>query len=973
MKIYNPLKISLRMLVIISTLLLTVSLAHAAVPAPWVNQDIGGQISGSANFLNNQFTLNAAGIDIGGSFDTFHYIYQPFNGDVEVIAKVESIGNSNVSAKAGVMIREALTTGSKNAYMALTYGSTSLFQRRTSTNGGTSTTSGTSVRAPYWVKLTRLGSVFKAYQSADGISWTQVGSSVSITMTSSVYVGLAATSKDLTKLNANIFSNVSVRPATVPVAPVLNTAAGGVAQVDLSWSASATATSYKVKYGTVSGNYTTTLPLGNVTSTSVTGLPNGTLHYFVVTAVNDYGESGVSNQMSATPLDPPTVFIKKIDYNAMGQKTRIEYGNGVITTNTYDPLNLRLKRIYSVNASGMVLQDLSYTYDSAGNILSIADALNTSSQTFQYDALNRLTQAVGSTYGTKTYQYDPIGNIVQKDGKIYSYAEGGAGVHAVTSLSDGTTMTYDANGNMATKQKGTEISYFDYDVENRLMQIQKDLTSVPKASAKIIAQYAYDGDGGRVKKTVGSNVTRYVGSLYEETNGIKTRHIFVGDLKVASITSAQQMYYLPDHLGGTNVLTDKTGVKKEVMEYEPFGTFSRHDKYGTGAEVAQFYFTGQKFDEESGLYYYNARYYDPGLGRFITADTIVQDPEGNPQTFNRYSYTGNNPVNYTDPTGHFFGFIIATIVKAVMAAATYIAANAAVIATGALIGGVIGGVSSVVMGGNFWQGAAIGAIGGAAFAGIAPAFSGIAKTIMTGTSQISLIGSAATIESFTTGFLAGAAAGAATAAYTGSNVGRGALSGGALGAVGSFGAPNFKPFGSGKIGSVANRMANTSATGAATGAAYAGITGRDISEGAKRGAIGWLAGETFNMAVSHSVGFLASGKAPIFKDGVFYYDAKNWGGWITFGNVVTGPYDALTVNMHYMDDYTVQHPSLTYKDHELGHMPQGTLLGAGYIPAHVGSMVGGTIYGIFRGHMDGSHRYGPLETTFQSAPANWRP
>ncbi len=207
--------------------------------------------------------------------------------------------------------------------------------------------------------------------------------------------------------------------------------------------------------------------------------------------------------------------------------------------------------------------------------------------------------------------------------------------------------------------------------------------------------------------------------------------------------------------------------------------------------MAWFYFTGKKLDEEAGLYYFGARYYDPSLGRFITADSLVQNP-GNPQTLNRYSYCGNNPVNMIDPTGHFFWAAIVAVVKAVTAAATaaasYVAANAAVIATGAAVGGAVGGISSAAMGGNFWQGALSGAIGGAIFAGLAPGLNilsdGLARGITLGGAAGPLSPGVAMASNFTAGFLGGAAAGAAVAGINGVNVGDGALIGGA--AAGAF-------------------------------------------------------------------------------------------------------------------------------------------------------------------------------------------
>ncbi len=443
-------------------------------------------------------------------------------------------------------------------------------------------------------------------------------------------------------------------------------------QFKLNWNAStdnATVTGYRIDVATnLTFSSTTMVPgfenrdVGNNLSAVIFGLNPLIKYYARVRAYDAAGNvSFNSSSVNATTIAMPTsednrLYVKKILYNAIGQKTKIEYGNGVITTNTYDSLNMRLNRIYTVNAQNEVLQDLSYTYDSLGNILNINDAVYSATQSFKYDALNRLIEANGSRYGLKQYQYDPIGNIVQKDGKIYSYAEAGAGIHAVTSLSDGTTMTYDANGNMASKQKGSNLMLFIYDAENRLIEVKKNGVTT--------AKYEYDGDGGRVKKIVGSTVTKYVGALYEETNGVKTRHVFVGDLKIASVTNLRPMYFHGDHLGGANVVTDKDGIKKEVTEYEPYGGFSRRDRYGAGAEVASFYFTGQRFDEESGLYYYNARYYMPEIGRFITADKIIPSAT-DAQSYNRYSYTRNNPVNFIDPSGHFFHFLIDFILMAV--------------------------------------------------------------------------------------------------------------------------------------------------------------------------------------------------------------------------------------------------------------------------------------------------------------------
>ncbi|MBI3291683.1 MAG: RHS domain-containing protein [Elusimicrobia bacterium] len=106
-------------------------------------------------------------------------------------------------------------------------------------------------------------------------------------------------------------------------------------------------------------------------------------------------------------------------------------------------------------------------------------------------------------------------------------------------------------------------------------------------------------------------------------------------------------YYHSDHLGSTNVVTDENGQVVQRIEYKPFG-----EPYLTvGQEVSPHKFTGKRLDDSTGLYFYESRYYDPQLGRFIQPDTIVPNP-GDPQDLNRYTYARNNPLKYTDPTGH---------------------------------------------------------------------------------------------------------------------------------------------------------------------------------------------------------------------------------------------------------------------------------------------------------------------------------
>jgi len=463
-------------------------------------------------------------------------------------------------------------------------------------------------------------------------------------------------------------------------------------------------------------------------------------------------------------------YVQSVGYNAAGQIIQVQYGNGDTIAYTYDPNTLRLKRIFSTNSLAVNLQDLNYTYDAAGQVTSITDKVNTGNAsmtaTYKYDEQNRLIYAQGN-YGTKNYSYDQIGNIITKDGWTYTYGNK-AGPHAVTSSSDGSVFKYDLNGNMVSVAKGSEKTTYNYDVQNRLISVYSQTTG----SANVcIAQYVYDGDGGRVKKTVyrrdkavyhistnssllfndytptkwpataantTADTTYYVGNVYEQESSTttgparKTKYIYLGDTRIASVGSDGSIfYYHGDHLGTTNVLTDSAGSEREITEYDPFGTIVVHDKIGSNFAVIWYYFTGKPLDDETGLVFLGARYYNPLLGRWITPDTTIPGGGVNPQELNRYSYVSNNPINFIDPSGHHkkhsWWSWIADIGLAIVAAvavvfqpelAGVIGGYLASAVTGAAVGAAIGGLSSSVMGGNWGMGVLTGAIGGAIFGGI---------------------------------------------------------------------------------------------------------------------------------------------------------------------------------------------------------------------------------------------------------------
>ncbi|MBS1808500.1 MAG: PQQ-dependent sugar dehydrogenase [Acidobacteria bacterium] len=183
----------------------------STLPTPWVGQEVGNvAIAGSAGYANGAFTINGSGTDIGGSSDGFYFVHQPLSNNGEIKARVISVGNTATGAKAGVMIRASLDANAAYTLMSISPVEGAAFERRLSTGYGTALSSGGAIRPPYWVRLTRNGDTFSAYQSADGTNWTQVGTAVTSRMPATVFVGLAVTSNNNTALCTATFDNVAI-------------------------------------------------------------------------------------------------------------------------------------------------------------------------------------------------------------------------------------------------------------------------------------------------------------------------------------------------------------------------------------------------------------------------------------------------------------------------------------------------------------------------------------------------------------------------------------------------------------------------------------------------------------------------------------------------------------------------------------------------------------------------------------------
>ncbi len=338
------------------------------------------------------------------------------------------------------------------------------------------------------------------------------------------------------------------------------------------------------------------------------------------------------------------ILLDNIQYNTESLLTQFDYGNDLRATFSYDQID----RISTINVKDgeTAYLDLDFTWDNNSNITQIVNGwrdttLNwhSDTETYSYDGLDRLTSA-SCTSWSHTYSYDKTGNITTKDSITYTINA----VDEVTALSDGTTFTYDANGNRTQKTKGSDTWAYIYDYADRLTRIEKNQTTR--------GEYVYDGDGKRIQATENSVTTTsiYTGLdiLYEENTTGTATYIYGPKGRIAKRTMINQetniYYYHTDQLGSTRLVTDSNRNIVTAATYHPYG-----ETYVEEGEEEDYSFTGKQKDS-TGLYYFMGRYYDPGVGRFLTRDPKLGYID-RPQTLNRYIYCLNNPLKFVDPDG----------------------------------------------------------------------------------------------------------------------------------------------------------------------------------------------------------------------------------------------------------------------------------------------------------------------------------
>ncbi len=448
------------------------------------------------------------------------------------------------------------------------------------------------------------------------------------------------------------------------------------------------------------------------------------------------------------------------DLNAFGEVAKATFANGVKTTIGHDSAGFA-GTIVSYTNSPVVgnIQRLDYTYDALGNVVTRNDTSVTGkyiNDTFTYDAMNRLysqrtsSNVTGSYAKSIDYRYDKLGNMTYQTGIGY-YKYYADKPHAVKSAGS-RNYSYDSVGNM-TNRNGDTIVY---------NPLNKPAILKNHKNGKEVRFYYGVGDA-RFMKSTAERDTFYIGKAYEEqVSGSEEKqicYISIGGKTIGTHTQVLNTDYVPtnshyketpynryfhtDALGSITAITDDTGKVVERRSYEPFGKIRAMD-YGTNnntfsnriIQTARAFTGHEQIAELSGLIHMNARVYDSDIGRFLSADTIIQAPHDS-QSYNRYSYVRNNPLVFTDPSGHSWLSklwhhikhairTIAAIVVAVVIAiyapeflGAYIhSAFGVTVATGALAGFASGGIMTGSLGGAL-KGALFGAISAGVAYGVA--------------------------------------------------------------------------------------------------------------------------------------------------------------------------------------------------------------------------------------------------------------
>nr|WP_228057013.1 putative Ig domain-containing protein [Tychonema sp. LEGE 07203] len=389
------------------------------------------------------------------------------------------------------------------------------------------------------------------------------------------------------------------------------------------------------------------------------------------------------------------------DYDSLGNLWKTLYPNNLVETRIYDSLG-RLDLVKTVKVDPVtklelqVVSSYDYAVDAVGNRREVLENSGRKVE-YKYDDLNRLleekiTNDPSGNNRVVSYTYDAVGNRLSKTDSVsgvttYTYN----GLNQLsTSTTNGvaTIYSYDSNGNLISEVTGSNSTVYRWenDGENRLVGV-----TVTEGGVTRNVGYQYNAQGIRVGKVVDGVETRYlidelqpydqVLEEYDALGNAKGSYVYGLDL-LGRVSGMQPEFYHSDGLGSTRLLTNGSGQVSNIYTYDAYGNLIA----STGGANNAYLFAGEQRDKETGLDYLRARYYDPLVGRFVSADAY-EGTLDDPMSLHDYQYAHANPVVNTDPSGYFsIGELLGTMAGySVLAGLSY--------TTGSAVGTVAGGGS----------------------------------------------------------------------------------------------------------------------------------------------------------------------------------------------------------------------------------------------------------------------------------------
>jgi RHS repeat-associated protein len=401
----------------------------------------------------------------------------------------------------------------------------------------------------------------------------------------------------------------------------------------------------------------------NLTYDANTGLLD-TLTYPTSTAgyrfALKYGYQNGQLSSIADAAAPANVYWRASASDPRGNITDELLGNGIRTLRGYDAVTGRIDFIRSGQGSTHNIQNLSYLFDSAGNLIQRQDSRQGLTESFYYDNLYRLDYSTLNGVPNFDLSYNAQGNITEKLGLAYQYHP--QKIHAVTNVSGFPSSEYDANGNNTGIPNLATISWY-------ASNLLKSGTYLPDGSS---STFYYGPDEQRFMQVAtyegDTESTTYIGDLVEKVISGSTqtwRHYVYGPsdrvgVYIRRSDGTQAMYFFThDHLGSIDSITNATGNVEVRLSYGAHG--ERRNEAGWSGSVpdadwlkilsiTRRGFTGHEMLDHLDVIHMNGRVLDTTSGRFLSADPYTPDPL-NTQSYNRYSYVSNNPLTFIDPSG----------------------------------------------------------------------------------------------------------------------------------------------------------------------------------------------------------------------------------------------------------------------------------------------------------------------------------